>query len=181
MKLIYLGVVLMISLMVLSVGAVAMTDYHSYNLPAEDDDRYEERTIEVPTYSGQKVYKIVRSVKWMPTTTQRYGTYGPDVESVEPVLGRTMETFKRQKIPTRLKAQTEKPGAITFTGKRTGTITQINYNGKYDYGFIKKDNSAFKFAFTAKHDEFKRWDHVKFDLKRVSASQTEAINLAKIE
>jgi hypothetical protein len=181
MKIMYLGVVLMISLMVLSVSAAAMTDYHSYNLPAEDNNQYEEKTIEVPTYSGQKIYKVVRSAKWVPTSTQWYGTYGPEVESVEPVLGRTMETTKRQKVPSKLIAQTEKAGAITFTGKRTGVITQINYNGKYDYGFIKKDNSAFRFAFTAEHDKFKRWDHVKYDLKRISASQSEAINLALIE
>ena len=148
-------------------------------MPPEEKDQYEERYIEAPSYSGHKVVKIVRSRKWVPTTTVRYGTYGPEEERIEAALARPMPK-KEKKIPAKFKTKTKAEG-ITFTGARRGKIVQINYNGRYDYGFIKKYNSAFKFAFTAEHGKFKRWDNVKFDLKRTGQKDAIATNLVLIK
>ncbi|MCK4669626.1 MAG: hypothetical protein KAT43_00360 [Nanoarchaeota archaeon] len=179
MKIHLIAGVLLVFLLVLSTGALAITDYHKYNVPAEKE-QYEERYIEVPSYSGKKVFKAIRSKKWTPTSTSRFGTYGPEKDQIEPVLKQPIPV-RIKKIPARLIAQTEKPQAKTFTGKRTGRIVRLSYNGRYDYGFIKKDNSAFKFGFVATHEDFNRYDHVKFDLKKAGKNQMVATNLVLIK
>lgn len=183
MKLKFLCMVLLVSLIVASTSAAATVNYYEkYNRPMDEDKdkEYEEKYIEVPSYSGHKRYRLVRSIKWTPTSTVRYGTYGPEEPSVGPALSQPLTKVEKRKTPKKIQSRTTKEGK-TFTGKRTGKIVRINYNGRYDYGLIKKDNSAFKLAFTAEHDKFDRWDHVKFDLKRVNPKQSIAVNLVKIK